>query len=121
MLLIVSNNFIGYDGCAALAKVVRAPACQLRSIDLSGNRLNDRHVRPFIDAMKRNTTVTSLNPGRNEMQDGTLIRDLLDSNVTLKKLDISWNVFNRAAGVAIAEGLRGNGFLEELYLSFNAI
>jgi len=55
--LILSNNLITNDGAVSLAKSL-ATATNIREIDITGNKIEDKGLKAFSAALAKNTTIT---------------------------------------------------------------
>lgn len=121
----------------ALAVVVRTNKTLL-SLDISGNPLHEKAVKLISQAVRRNTTLTSLNGvGKSALyfkalrgkartldlkgcgigsEDLSILCDLLSSNTALTSLDLSGNALGEQGGVAIAAALARNDSMTSLDL-----
>ena len=79
---------------------------------------------PLVETLRGNEHVRELDFSRcfNVGSMGCLaLRDLLLSNSTLARINLSWNHVNATGAKALAEGLAGNHSLKELILRGNSI
>jgi Ran GTPase-activating protein (RanGAP) involved in mRNA processing and transport len=77
----------------------------------------------FAAALKGNTTLTSLNLGRNNfiLNDTMLIVDALHHNSSITEFDFQQNNIGNAGAIMFAEMLRANPYIISLNLRFNDI
>lgn len=77
----------------------------------------------FVAALKGNTTLTSINLGRNNfnLNDVALIVDALIYNSSITEFDFQQNNIGDAGAIMFAEMLRVNSYITSLNLRFNNI
>jgi Ran GTPase-activating protein (RanGAP) involved in mRNA processing and transport len=132
----LSSNSIGPQALSALAGQLSSHKT-LTSLNLANNNLcnyygdNSNGVLALSDAMKENTSITSLNVSRNALSAPLLVKghwtvqcravqylaDALKANKTLKHLDISQNELALAGVKFICEALKKNTSLTAVNLS----
>ena len=95
----------------------------LTELDLSVKRFDDDHdeVIALAEALKKNTTLTTLNIVDNHRLGNfgvIALAEALKENKTLKTLNISHNMIYKEASSALAEALKINTTLTTLYLNW---
>ena len=117
----VSWNDILSKGCLALANAIRFNGV-LQSLDMSGNRVGVRGFQAFANALESNTTLQHLNLHKSKQFGGVCGMDkAIRVNKALESLDISDDLIDENAAVAIASALQVNSKLHTLNLTWNPI
>ena len=96
VLLNLRDNTINANGCRELAKLLQGRDATLKSLELSGNEIDDHGVEVLVDALQNNTSLQILNLKRNDdiskhgnimllklVNDISSIEATLQSNLTL--------------------------------------
>lgn len=83
----------------------------------------DQSIENLLLNMKNNHTLKKLNLSKNKLTDASCfkIRDLLKGNDYLQELYLHWNHIKTKGGVFIFEGLVLNDSLKVLDLSWNSL
>lgn len=88
----LADNEIGPAGARNLAEQLKDPTCTIQTLVLDGNRLRDEGAMEFVDALRHNTSLKSLDLRYNDITQRGLqaLRDVLKSgeNMTLQELDL---------------------------------
>ncbi len=100
----LSNNSIGPYGCLGLAQLLQKENSTLRSLRLNNNNINDEAVQILVNALRNNTSLTSIELEGNEeitkegmilllklVNDVSSIKATLQSNHTLIEIDVPDN------------------------------
>ena len=95
----LSSNSIGPDGCLGLAQILQKQNTTLRSLRLNHNNINDEAVQILVNALRNNTSLTSIELEGNEeitkeglssllklVNDVSSIKATLQSNHTLGRI-----------------------------------
>jgi hypothetical protein len=77
--------------------------------------------RALAEALRLNTTVTSLDLGVNDMGEGGALAEILRLNTTLESLNLRENGLGEGGGRALAEALRLTTTLASLNLYYNGL
>ncbi|KJE97248.1 hypothetical protein CAOG_07687 [Capsaspora owczarzaki ATCC 30864] len=87
------------------------------------NQISNTEVQIFAEALKVNTTATSLGLAHNQIDDSAaaMIAEALKVNTALAYIDLGWNQIGDAGAQAIAETLKVNKTLTRLGLYQNQI
>jgi len=95
--------------------------CKVTVLRLNSCGLGEGGGRALAEALRLNTTVTSLNLGWNRLREigGRALAEALRLSCTLASLDLSDNGLGEGGGRALAEALRFNTPLTSLNLSVN--
>ena len=96
---------------------------QLQSVSLENSKLSDPDVVILADALKANTTITSLHLSFNAICDGGVaaLADALIINSSLRVLNLGTNRILGPGASALAVALKCNSTLTELSMPFNNI
>ncbi|KAF9952974.1 hypothetical protein BGZ72_005788 [Mortierella alpina] len=96
--------------------------CKL-SMGLAPKRLKGKESQALVEALKINSTLTSLNLSHNSIDDneGQALAEALKINMTLTFLNLSHNSMGDNTVQALAEALKINSTLTNLGLSYNSI
>lgn len=92
-------------------------------MNLEGNKLGDYALMSLLEALESNTTLKKLNISKNFISDigAEKIGRMLDYNNTLEELYVRWNLIKGAGGIAILNGLNHCQSLKVLDLSWNSL
>jgi hypothetical protein len=121
--LIFDNNNIGRSGCVALGNTLsRLPASNnLKTLHLSGNVIDDVGLQALAEGMMNCHSLTTIYLGGNRSITAaglSSLSPLLQSEShSLVKVSLFNINFRDDGAIALAEGLRGNKTLKELWLS----
>ncbi|EQC37593.1 hypothetical protein SDRG_05189 [Saprolegnia diclina VS20] len=117
----LSDNAIGAIGARALRDVLSSKTCRLQVLCLDNNKLGNLVGKALMeDIASSNRSLRTLSLRRNELSCGHAVAHLLRVHPTIKRLDLSWNIFRGLHIVPMAAALTDNGTLNELVLSYNA-
>lgn len=108
--------------------------CKLRTLVLNGADVDDQECVHIASAISKNKSLHTLALsknliGNNELLNvlypdittgGEALGEMLKTNNTLKKLDLSWNSIRLDSAIALAKSLEVNHTLQTLLLSYNA-
>eukprot|EP00043_Microstomoeca_roanoka_P020574 m.251435 g.251435 ORF g.251435 m.251435 type:complete len:1015 (-) comp17184_c2_seq10:447-3491(-) len=100
---------IGDTGCRALADALKSNTT-LTSLDLSCNKIEDTGCHALAEALESNTTLTTLNLSGNEIEDTGCrkLAEALKSNTALTSLDVSSNRFSETAKSLLKRAARSS-------------
>jgi Ran GTPase-activating protein (RanGAP) involved in mRNA processing and transport len=114
----VSNNDVGSDGAASLARLLASDRCALTALDAFENEIGAEGALALAGALQANRTLTELRLGSNNMDsDGTaaVIAALRhNAHCRLRVLDLSGRVISRQAAAALAAVMQRSGTLVRL-------
>ena len=120
----LGNNDVGFDGAAALAKLLACGSGRLAHLRLDGNNLKARAVKELARALGGNATLKSLDLGANHMSasGAGAIAEALRCNSALEGLVLSSCYVGSDGAAAIADALRTeNRTLKSIDLSGNML
>ena len=115
------------DNSSFQADLVRelGSSLQLKTLRRRKGKINAANAVILADVLKSNTTVTKLDLSRNtvKIDDASVasLAEMLKSNTTLTKLNLSSADFGTAGAASLAEALKSNTTLTKLNLSVNTI
>mmetsp|Transcript_572 Transcript_572/g.701 ORF Transcript_572/g.701 Transcript_572/m.701 type:complete len:394 (-) Transcript_572:3586-4767(-) len=117
-----------YAGRRKFVPIINAlrnnPACQVVTLDISDNRLEDSGIEMVAEYLKRSTIIESVALKQNRITGGdgaTALAEVLRRNNSIKVLDISNNRIEAEGIAKIDEALATNNTLEELGISDNSL
>ncbi|ETW08298.1 hypothetical protein, variant [Aphanomyces invadans] len=130
----ISENEIGSDAAKTLRVYIESNECTLRHLVMEKSDIDDFECAAFMTAFEKNTSVLELTMPRNRIGEaeqlnvvqpeittgGEAIASMLYVNVTIAKLDLSWNLLRLESGVTLAKSLEFNKKLLELHVAYNA-
>jgi len=136
-ILDVNTNNIGPEGAKMLAKALRSPACTLKTLKVSQNRIGFAGVIEIARSLKTNSTLTQLdiswNMCRKEeygentaaSQEGVQVAmefaDILgQQGCTLESLTLDGNLLGNNGAMLILKALQDNPGLQMKHLSVGA-
>lgn len=146
----ISGNAIGAQSALSLRKYISSTFCTLRELILDDADVDDVECALFMMAFERNKSVEHLSlrsnmigqqarihptspskvkpstpavqtKGGNLPTGGEAIGAMLNVNLNIHRLDLSWNVVKCHCSTPIANALQLNYHLQELTLSYNSI
>ncbi|KAI8604942.1 hypothetical protein EDD21DRAFT_411569 [Dissophora ornata] len=93
------------------------------SFDVKLSSIQASEFRVFVNSLKTNTTLTTLNLGDCSIgNEGTLaLSEALNTNTTLTTLDLGYNLIGNEGALALSEALKTNTALTTLNLRDNSI
>ena len=102
-MTLASNN-IGDEGAKAIADALKSNT-SLTTIDLRGNNIGDEGAKAIAEALKGNTSLTSINLSNNNIGDegAKAIADALKFNTSLTTIDLDNNNLGDEGKKAVAE------------------
>ena len=110
----MSDNKIYNRGIIEIGKALETNTT-LKTIDISHNYISDDGAVAICEFLKINSTLQELNMSYNKIHRGIIeIGKALETNTTLKTIDISHNYISDDGAVAISEFLKNNSTLQEL-------
>ena len=116
---------IGSDLCPGAAKIRGELGRNevLKTLDLSGKKIDDEGAAAIAGALRGNAVLTHLDLGNNGIrhQGAAAIAEALRGNGVLTNLDLGWNEIGDEGVEALAFALRVNGVLKTLNLSQNQL
>jgi len=121
---IASSNFINTDGAKALADMLLdRERCSLRVINLGWNECGTDGATSFAEALRTNTTLTSLDLSSNGVSDkgGQRLAAILLNNSTLEVLSLAQNRINGCCCFVFSRTLKAHPSMRILDLSNNAL
>jgi hypothetical protein len=131
---LISDQFTGYSidlsNLGALSsedfqKVIDAlkKNTTITTLYLSGNNIGDKGAEKLAKALEKNTTITKLSLRSNNIgkAGAEVLAQALKENKTLTELDLGWNNIGDEGAEKLAEALKNNETLTTLDLSDNNI
>jgi Ran GTPase-activating protein (RanGAP) involved in mRNA processing and transport len=131
---LISDQFTGYSidlsNLGALSsedfqKVIDAlkKNTTITTLYLSGNNIGDKGAEKLAKALEKNTTITKLSLRSNNIgkAGAEVLAQALKENKTLTELDLGWNNIGDEGAEKLAEALKNNETLTTLDLSVNNI
>ncbi|ETV96818.1 hypothetical protein, variant [Aphanomyces invadans] len=131
----ISMNQVGARSAKTLKAYIGSPMCTLTHLGVCMADIDDSECAAFMVAFEANKSVVQLRMSRNRIGEaenlnvvqpdfvtgGEAIGGMLNVNLTLTQLDVSWNLLRLASGVTLANSLKLNYNLFELNLAYNAL
>eukprot|EP01041_Mallomonas_annulata_P005508 gene5508-11103_t len=132
----LSENVVGMETAAGLAKLIKLESCTLRRLVLQETELEDRACNEILIAMRSNSTIQELNLSKNRIGDSIVLRAILPDLMTggdalaqlirsptcsLSHLDVSWNRIRGDGAVAFARSFATNKTITYVNISDNAL
>ncbi|CAM9358212.1 unnamed protein product, partial [Discosporangium mesarthrocarpum] len=119
----------------ALREYVASRTCSLKSLSLSKADIDDGECTELMEAISTNFSIESLDLSHNMIGEqethnfvnpdfktgGEAIAEMLESNITLTRLDLSWNSVRMNSAITLGKALAYNTQLLELNLSNNSL
>jgi hypothetical protein len=117
-----NNNCIADDGAKALADALKSNTT-LTSLYLDRQSIQDDGAKALADALKSNTALRTLRLDTNSIQNEgvTALAHALKENTALRTLHLDNNSIEDAGAKALAEALKNNTNLTTLHLHKNSI
>ena len=86
----LSNNKIGFNSINSLSEIVHKDSSVLSTLNLENIGLKEKSLAQLISSVKINTSINYLNLAKNSLNTNSakLLKELLEENYTLKKLDL---------------------------------
>lgn len=118
----LSNKQVEEVECWVIADALKINST-VTSLNLCSNLINDEGAKALAEALKVNATLTTLNLGGNRITEegAKAVAEALKINKTLVTLYLSWNQINEEGCMAIAAALKVNASIATLDLSCNKI
>ncbi|CAM9461228.1 unnamed protein product [Pylaiella littoralis] len=130
----LSSNKIDHSALV-LREYLASISCALQSLSLSNADVDDDECNSLMEALAGNVSVKALDLSHNMIGDketynfvrpdyttgGEAIAEMLVTNITLSRLDLSWNSVRMASGVSLGHSLAHNSALTELKLAHNSL
>lgn len=119
----LSYNSLGSQGFQTIATLLSNENCALVSLQLESVHMQPVHLMPIAQALYNNTSLINLNLAKNKLDEraGYIMKQLLEKNSYIEKLDLHWNGIRGEGLNAMVSGLSRNISLLELDLSWNEI
>ncbi|RHZ24439.1 hypothetical protein DYB37_011432, partial [Aphanomyces astaci] len=131
----ISMNQVGPRSAKTLKAYIGSAMCTLTHLGVCKADIDDSECAAFMVAFEANKSVIQLKMSRNRIGEaenlnvvqpdfvtgGEAIGGMLNVNLTLTQLDVSWNLLRLASGVTLANSLKLNYNLFELNLAYNAL
>lgn len=120
--LSLQRNQLGNDNAKILASALKRNTT-LRSLQLGVNNLGNEGAKTIADALTENKSLRELNLEYNgiEREGAKVIASLLEKSGSLTSLDVGYNEIDNEGVTAIARALVSNRTLEVLSLRVNSI
>lgn len=134
-LTFLDLSFNKIDECSqTIMDYLRSSSCKLRSLILNGADVDDQECVNLASAISQNKSLKTLSLSRNLIGKAELLNvlhpdlvtggealgQMLRTNNTLTKLDISWNSIRLDSAVALSKSLEVNQTLRVLLLGYNS-
>ncbi|KAF1327152.1 Leucine-rich repeat-containing protein 74, partial [Globisporangium splendens] len=130
----ISQNEIGEKSAHTLRAYVASSHCTLQILHVENADIDDRECAAFMTAFEKNLSIKHLWMSRNCIgklehlnvvqpdftTGGEAIASMLQKNLVLVHLDLSWNYLRLASSITLAHSIDENRTLTELSLSYNA-
>ena len=130
----ISMNEVGEETSVTIREYLVSSICTIQYLVMEKSDIDDHEAAAFMSAFEKNNTVTELNLSRNRIGElevlnfvqpdfitgGEAISAMLNVNLNLVKLNLSWNLLRLESASTLAESLLLNYNLLELNLSYNA-
>ncbi|KAH9108752.1 hypothetical protein AeMF1_016069 [Aphanomyces euteiches] len=131
----ISRNEIGARSAKTLKAYIGSSGCTLQHLSVCKADIDDIECVAFMVAFEANKSVVELRMSRNRIGEaenlnvvqpnfttgGEALGNMLNVNLTLTTLDVSWNLLRLASGITLANSLKLNYNLYELTLAYNAL
>jgi hypothetical protein len=126
----LSRNKLDKSSAAALAVYLKIRGCALKECNISRSSVSDSSAHCVIDALKVNTSVTSIDISHNQLGQSTspnvsgagdALAEMLGVNCTLTTLNMAWNQLAHKAALKFAQALKNNSSLRHINLAYNAV
>lgn len=122
------------ESSETIMNYLRDDNCQLKTLLLNGADVDDGECVNLATAIKHNRSIQTLSLAKNLIGNGESLNalrpkvltggqalgDMLRTNKTLTKLDLSWNGIRADSALALAKSLEVNDTLKTLLLAYNA-
>ncbi|KAG7364686.1 leucine rich repeat LRR-containing protein [Nitzschia inconspicua] len=120
LLLSLHTNFLGISSATAFANILGDQKCQLESLDLSQNSIQDEGGTSLALALHNNTKLKSLLLAETKVTKQTcdFFAMALAVNKTLERLSLADNILGDQGCVKLAEAIKINSSLKSLNLSW---
>ena len=116
--LYLGNNNLQSSGVAIIQALKRIST--LKRLNLHGNNMSEKVVDDLADVIKSNTCLEELYLGYNNLQSSAVvILQALKEICTLRVLDLDHNNMSEKVVDDLAEVIKSNACLDELYLGNN--
>ena len=133
-MLDISMNEVGDETSVTLRNYLSSSLCTIEQLVLRKSDIDDYEAAAFMNAFEKNKSVHTLNLSQNRIGEaenlnvvqpdfttgGEAIAEMLNVNLTLVRLDLSWNLLRLESAVTLAESLILNYHLIDLNVSYNA-
>ena len=118
----LSEDFLGFIQCSALAEVIKHNAT-ITQLNLSSNGLDSGDCTALTEAIKHNSTITELDLSHNEfgLDDCIPLAEAIKHNSTITQLNLSGNYLGTGDCTALAEAIKHNSTITHLSLSHNGL
>lgn len=122
-LIDLSSNNVGKLGVDHICASVTTRECRIETLNLEDNRLGDKISVKLFESLQTNTTLKKLNMSRNFLSDAIAdsIKTLFQKNYSIQELYLHWNLFKPQGGIKIFQGILENEVLMVLDFSWNSI
>ncbi|CAM9221094.1 unnamed protein product, partial [Scytosiphon promiscuus] len=119
----LSRNRIGVKGAAGLARFITNKDCNLRFLNLNGNKAGDQAITAVLKALVRwQPPLSYLGLSDNRLTLKTMqdcAGPLLTGGLSLLTLDLGWNHLNQSAVEELSDALAWNKSITKMSLEFN--
>lgn len=131
----ISENEVGKQSVKSLRNYIASSLCTLKTLVVNQADVDDQECARFMIAFEQNKSVQRLFLRSNRIgqavvtgsrdagplcSGGEAIGSMLNVNLNIQELDLSWNVLRFANSTPIAKSLELNYNLKELNVSYNA-
>lgn len=104
----VSNNFIGWNGAAAFAKLLdqsRCPLVKIKKFNAANNFFGKEGGTIFLNMLMTNSQLREVNLASNALTKdcGKIAIEMFKNNNAIKVLSLAWNEFTAADKKELAE------------------
>ncbi|XP_069130021.1 leucine-rich repeat-containing protein 74A-like isoform X2 [Argopecten irradians] len=121
MELNLSETFPGSDGLEVLAEAMQYNT-SIKVLKLEGNNIEHTEVQNIVHLM-RNKRLQELYLGHNSLgyQGFSALASAIESNTTLRKLDLQWNHIRRDSAKQVCKAIAVNKGLHSINLAWNGL
>jgi Ca2+-binding EF-hand superfamily protein/Ran GTPase-activating protein (RanGAP) involved in mRNA processing and transport len=130
----ISQNTMGPKSARTLRSFIVTPYCSLKSLLVDNADIDDRECAAFMTAFEKNLSIKHLTMSRNSIgksehlnvvqpdfvTGGEAIASMLQCNLVLAHLDVSWNYLRLESSTTLAKSVFENRTLVHLNVSYNA-
>lgn len=130
----ISMNEVGDKTSQMLLYYLSSSMSTIEHLILEKSDIDDNEAASFMSALEKNKSVTNLNLSRNRIGEaealnfvqpdfktgGEAVGEMLNINLNICRLDLSWNSIRLESACTLAESLKLNYNLVYLNLSYNA-